>query len=102
MDNIEELLRALSEDDGSPPPAEENINSSQGGLLDGLDLDAIMKIMGLLEQMNKPDDNERFLLALKPLLRDENRTKIDSAVKILKLLALLPILKESGIFGKLI
>ncbi len=102
MDNIEELLRALSEDDGSPPPAEDNNNGSQGGLLDGLALDALMKIMGLLEQMNKPDDNERFLLALKPLLRDENRTKIDSAVKILKLLALLPILKESGIFGKLI
>ena len=102
MDNIEELLRALSEDDGSPPPAEDNNNGSQGGLFDGLDLDALMKIMGLLEQMNKPDDNERFLLALKPLLRDENRTKIDSALKILKLLALLPILKESGIFGKLI
>ena len=102
MDNIEELLRALSEDDGSPPPAEDNNKGSQGGLFDGLDLDALMKIMGLLEQMNKPDDNERFLLALKPLLRDENKTKIDSAVKILKLLALLPILKESGIFGKLI
>lgn len=99
MDNIEELLRALSEGDGeSAPPNEEQ----SPGLLDGIDIDSIIKIMGLLEQMNKPDANEKFLLALKPLLRDENKSKIDNAVKILKILALLPLLRDSGILGRLL
>ena len=38
---------------------------------------------------------------LKPLLREENRGKVDTAMRLLKLIELLPLLKESGIFGKL-
>lgn len=108
MDNIEELLRALTEDDGGSdtenPQQEEKSpqENSGGGLLDGLDIDMLMKLMNLLEQANHPTDSERFLLALKPLVREENRRKIDAAVKFMKLFALLPILKESGMLGKLL
>ena len=41
-----------------------------------------------------------LLLALKPLLREENRAKVDTAVKLLKLASLLPLLKDTGLFGK--
>ena len=61
----------------------------------------LIKLMGMMESMNRHDDNERFLLALKPLLREENRAKIDAAVKFMKLFALLPVLKESGLLGRL-
>ncbi len=102
MDNIEDILRALAGDsdtDNSEKDGSED--SGQGGLFDGLDIEQLMKIMSVLGSMNEHDDNERFLLALKPLLREENRPKIDSALKLLKISALLPLLRDSGILGKL-
>ena len=106
MDNIEDILRALAEDspdDGGDSEDSEYSGRSgeQGGLFDGLNMDMLMKLMSLFGSMNQQDDNERFLLALKPLLREEKRCKVDTAVKMLKLFALLPILKESGLFGGL-
>lgn len=105
MDNIEELLRALSEDDESDDCDNdnecENDCEQEKGLFSGLDPEMLLKMLALFETLNQPDDNERFLLALKPLLREENRAKIDSAIRLMKLFSLLPILKDSGIFGKL-
>lgn len=100
MDNIEELLRALAEDDESGGDSAEDRGGSEG-LFSGLDPEMLIRLFSLFETLNQPDDNERFLLALKPLLREENRAKIDSAIRLIKLFALLPILKESGLFGKL-
>ena len=109
MENIEDLLRALAGDDdendeqNSGENCEKCNNSEQsGGLFSGLDPEMLIKLMGLLETLNQPDDSERFLLALKPLLRKENRVKIDSALRLIKLFSLLPVLKETGLFDKLI
>ncbi|MDE6030350.1 MAG: hypothetical protein K2G32_01855 [Oscillospiraceae bacterium] len=101
MDNIEDMLRALTED--SPEDGGDNEDSGQseeqGGLFDNINPDMLIKLMTLFGSMNQQDDNERFLLALKPLLGEEKRRKVDTAVKMMKLFALLPILKESGLFG---
>lgn len=103
MEGIEELLRALSDDDGDEKKTDDNAGSEQSdGLFSGLDPEMLLKMMSLFETLNQPDDNERFLLALKPLLREENRAKIDSAVRFLKLFTLLPLIKEAGLFDKLI
>lgn len=108
MDNIEDILRALTEDDeeyGSQADSGRSDVDSEGqggGLFSGLDPEMLMKMLSLFETFNQPNDNERFLLALKPLLREENRPKIDSALRLLKLFSLLPVLKESGLFDKLI
>ncbi|MGN1120385.1 MAG: hypothetical protein ACI4Q4_08500 [Oscillospiraceae bacterium] len=104
MDNIEELLRALTEDDETEDetPHEKKQEEAGGGLFDGLDIDMLMKLMTMLQQANQQSDDERFLLALRPLLREENRAKIDTAVKFMKLLSLLPVLRESGMLGKLL
>lgn len=110
MDNIEDILRALTEDDddnerdGSADfrQSDESSEEQDGGLFSGLDPEMLLKMLSLFETFNQPSDNERFLLALKPLLREENRPKIDSAMRLLKLFSLLPVLKESGLFDKLI
>lgn len=101
MNDIEDILRALAADDDDTTEANENSKEQEGGIFGNLDPNMLLTLMGLFESMNKPDDNERLLLALKPLVREENRTKIDAAVKFMKLFALLPILKESGMLGKL-
>lgn len=112
MDNIEDILRALTEDDdeqigesGGQRSDGQGFEGSGGqseGLFSGLDPEMLLKMLSLFETLNQPNDNERFLLALKPLLREENRPKIDSALRLMKLFSLLPILKESGIFDKLL
>ena len=102
MDGIEDLRRALSDDEDNEK-ADNNAGSEQSeGLFSGLDPEMLLKMLSLFETLNQPDDNERFLLALKPLLREENRPKIDSALRLMKLFSLLPILRESGLFDKLI
>lgn len=109
MDNIEDILRALAEDDGDDNQADQERSGGSGsteeqggGLFSGLDPEMLLKMLSLFETFNQPNDNERFLLALKPLLREENRSKVDSAMRLMKLFSLLPMLKESGLFDKLI
>lgn len=106
MDNIEDLLRALTEDDDDNKNDTESVhepeNSRPEGLFGNLDPEMLIRMLGLFETLNQPDDNERFLLALKPLLRSENQAKIDSALRLMKLFTVLPMLKDSGIFGKLL
>ncbi len=99
MDNIEDILRALAGDEetdgeNSGEPA------SGDGLFSGFDLGSMMKLAGILGAAGGSSDDEKLLIALKPLLREENRGKVDTAVKLLKLISLLPLLKESGLFGQ--
>ena len=108
MDNIEELLRVLTEEDDSEDSEDSGANEPQSeqseqseGLFSGLDPEMLIKMLALFEAFNQPNDNERFLLALKPLLREENRAKIDSAIRLMKLFTVLPLLKDSGVFEEL-
>ena len=106
MDNIEDILRALTEDNDDDDNKNDSTSSSKSGqsegLFSGLDPEMLFRMLSLFETLNQPDDNERFLLALKPLLREENRKKIDSAIRLMKLFTVLPMIKNSGIFGKLL
>ena len=98
--DIESILHLLTDDSNEESDGKtDNAGSEQQGLFSGLDMEMLMKMLSLFESLNQPNDNERFLLALKPLLREENRPKIDSAIRLLKLFSILPMLKDSGIFG---
>lgn len=105
MDNIEDILRALAEDTPQENGVTEDSGQDSGedgseGLFAGLDFETIAKAASLMGAMGTQSDDEKFLLALKPLLREENRAKVDTAVKLLKLISLLPLLRDSGLFGK--
>lgn len=60
----------------------------------------VTKIMSLMSKFKKSSnsENEKLLLALKPHLSPPRQKKVDSAVKILKLLELAPMLSEIGLF----
>lgn len=64
----------------------------------GFDLGAMMKILNILKT-NVSDDRAQLLLALRPHLSEERRHRVDKAVKILKLVSLVPIFKEQGILN---
>ena len=83
-----------SADAEETPPKSENKNP-----LDNIDITKLMQLRGMMEKNTKSDKNIALLLALKPLLKEEKQAKVDSMIKIFKLLAILPILRESGILG---
>ena len=67
----------------------------------GPDLSSIFKLTGLKSAFSQRDKNSELLLALKPHLKEEKQKKVDKAVKILKLIAVWNIAKESGMLEDL-
>lgn len=78
-------------------------NGAQGGesLFGDLDLETLMKLMDAFSRLNSGDKNTELLLALKPHLRDENRAKVDRAIKLMKVMSVLTLLRESGLADKI-
>ncbi len=73
------------------------------GMMDGISPEQIGTMMKLFNAFNstKDDDRTRLLTALRPHLSDKRRTRLDHAVKLLKLTSVLPLISESGIFKQL-
>lgn len=65
-------------------------------------LQAVTKLAPLLGQVSREDDSTRLLRALRPLLGEARQKKLDEAIKILHMMRLLPLLKESGVFSGLL
>lgn len=65
-------------------------------------LQMVTRLAPLLNQVNREDDSTRLLRALRPLLSEARQKKVDEAMKILQMMRLLPLLKESGVFSGLL
>ena len=64
-------------------------------------IEGSVELAPLLGQASQEDDATRLLRALRPLLGEARQKKVDEAIKILQLMRLLPLLKESGLFSGL-
>ncbi len=60
-------------------------------------LGMVMKIAPLLRSFRDEDDSTRLLRSLKPFMHEERAKRIDSAIRLLHIMKLLPVLKGSGI-----
>ncbi len=117
MDNLNDIIASLSSDDinmlkgvassilgedsansnHSNPPAEENKpqNALSSLGFNGDDFNMMMKAKSIFDRMNKTSNkNTDLILALKPHLSPENRNKADTAIRILKMFEILPLLKD--------
>lgn len=121
MDNLNDLISNLSADDinmlkgvaasilgddgSSDAPNQKNGESnghsqlskvSQNPLgLNADDFNMMMKAKSIFDKMNSTSNkNTDLIMALKPHLSPENRNKADTAIKILKLFEVLPLLKD--------
>ena len=63
------------------------------------DLSALTAIKGLASRTAGSDKNIALLMALRPLLKEENQAKIDRIVRIFRIMALYPVLRDSGLLG---
>lgn len=114
MAQISELAKMLSGSSNSPP---ENDNSGGGGGLaelssllggtpppqaqgsGGIDPAMMLKLGSVISAATRDDDSVNLLLALKPMVSEEKRAKIDRVISVFRLLAAYPALKESGLLG---
>jgi hypothetical protein len=91
MEKISSMLSSL----GS---SEEKQDPSAGS--DGFGgMETLLKAKDMFEKVSKEDDPRLTLLnALKPYLNKKRITKVDSAIKILKVSKLAPLIKDFDIF----
>ena len=61
------------------------------------DLSQLSAIVPILQAFNSNDERLDFINALKPLLSEERQKKADEATKLVKLMSVLPLLRERGI-----
>ena len=103
----EESVRQLSElaqmltsgDEGTEgEPENGNVKST----VDGPDISALMKLTGRMGAASQSDKNSELLLALKPHLKEDKQKGVDKAIKLLKLIAVWNMAKESGLLNELI
>lgn len=77
----------------------QNGNSNSNPPANLPDMNSIMKLQKIFSSFSKEDDNIRLLRALRPHLKEQNRKKVDDAIKIMQLISVLPMIKEAGLFG---
>lgn len=63
------------------------------------DMNMLGRVGELLSKMNEQDSRCDFLFALKPLLHEPRKQKVDQAVNILKMTRLMTMMKEGGMLG---
>ena len=100
MKQINELAQMFTSEEGSADSSAGKEKESNG---QELPFD-IGKLMQMQSMMNSASGGEAaaLLMALKPLLKEERRERVDRAVKILKLLAVAKLMKESGMLGDIL
>jgi len=109
MDDLSNKLSSLLSDPEGLNQIKELANSllgntdtseSQENTLEGKnEIAAIMQILQALKGAN--DKSVELLLALKPHLSNERQKKLDTAIKLLKIYSVLPLIKDSNILGDL-
>ena len=64
----------------------------------GIDAQMISKISEILQAMNREDSRCELIKALKPLLRPERQHRADEAIRLLRIISMLPLLREQNLF----
>ncbi len=94
MNRVRQMAENLLGEPEQPKPASpiEDI----GGMLGAGELQTIMQIISRLKSGGN-DPRTQLLTALKPHLSEPRQEKVDTAIKILKMLEILPLMKDSGL-----
>ena len=72
-------------------------SAQDGGIFGDIDPDMLMKLLEVVSKLGSDDKNTALLAALRPHLRPENRPKLDRAERLMKLISVLELLRETGL-----
>lgn len=101
---LSELAEMLRTGEFTGDSTEENCPKSTGeensvNSGDMPDMEMMLKISSLAGAMNSSNKNTELLMALRPHLSSDGQQRLDRAVKILKLISVYEMAKESGILN---
>ena len=91
------ILNNLGKDSSSPSDAPSE--NTQGFSMPNIDMNMIMNIQKAMSAFQSSSQNVSFLTSLKPHFSEGRQKKVDDAIKLMQLISMLPMLKESGLFG---
>lgn len=60
---------------------------------------AMMKLMPLMNSFREDDETTRLLKALRPFLSEPRQKKLDEAIRLMRIMKLLPLLKNTDILS---
>ncbi len=92
MDKLREAASALLGQQGA---ANTGSTPQSPSMPSPADMQIMMKLMQALRS-DATDERSRLLMALRPYLTEKRQARVDNAVKILRLVSLIPLLSESG------
>lgn len=61
------------------------------------DISVVSKLAPIISEFGKHDEKADFIAALKPMLSNERRKKADEAIRLMKLIDVIPMLKNQGL-----
>ena len=96
---LTELANMLVSEEKSEKQEDQTAADAAG---DQPDLGTVLKLTSLMGAASCENKNTDLLLALKPHLGVEKQKRVDKAIKLMKLLAMWNILKDSGLLQELI
>lgn len=104
LEQIQELSTMLMGSDTSSTPIhkkEDNANTNDMSFLGALSspqtMSLITKVAPLLSDIGKEDDTSRLLSSLRPFLSDQRKEKLDEASKLIKIMKMLSMLKDTNL-----
>lgn len=98
MNRVRAMAESLLSGKEEKAEQEEKTGFLGGEGIGAEEMEGLVKLFSRLNS-SELDNRSRLLMALKPHLSDEKQKKVDSAVKILKLLELWPLIKDSGLIS---
>ncbi len=93
----ENFMNAKSEQEATEIKKDISPNESATPNISPDTLKTISKIIPLISSAKKEDSSTKFLAALRPLLSEKRRLKLDESVKIMQMIKILPLLKDKGL-----
>lgn len=110
MEQIKGLgeMLGLSNNDAQLPLHKEEKKDKDENVIQGIFgdsspdmLNAFSKLVPMMSSLKKEDDTTRLLSALRPFLSETRRKKLDEASKLIRIMKLLPMIKDVGILDSL-
>ena len=102
MAQIQAMMSSMGLGGDSQPPQSAPTAPQQSPQPSPDMLGKLSSLAPLLSMSTQEDDSTRLLLALRPMLSREKQDRLDKAIRMLRLLRMIPLIKDSGMLSSLI
>ena len=98
MRQVQSLGRQLGLGDEAPPPSPPPVQPPAPPPAGGEMMTALSKLAPLMSASQPNDETAALLNALRPFLSGEKLERLNSAQRLIRLIRMIPLLRDSGLF----